>query len=47
MGIPGRYGPLLNVMMDVEGSSEVVVERLRRDSVPRRLRLPNVPDGVK
>ncbi len=41
------YGPLLNVMMDVEGSPEQIVERLRRDSVPKRLRLPNVPDGVK
>lgn len=41
------YGPLLNVMMDVEGSPERIVERLRRDSVPRRLRLPSVPDGVK
>lgn len=41
------YGPLLNVMMGVEGSPEQIVERLRRDSVPKRLRLPNVPKGVK
>ena len=37
------YGPLLNVMMEVEPSAEAVVDRLRRDSVPRRLHLPIEP----
>jgi len=41
------YGPLVNVMMEVEGSAEKVVERLRRDRIPKRLQFPVLPDGVK
>lgn len=36
------YGPLLNVMAQVEGSSEAAFERLRRDGVPSRLALPGL-----
>jgi len=31
------YGRLINVMLEVEGSSEKVVEKLIRSGVPRRL----------
>jgi phage replication initiation protein len=31
------YGPLVNVMLAREGNAERVVEKLRRDGVPRRL----------
>lgn len=41
------YGPLVNVMMEVEGSAEKVVERLRRDRIPKRLQFPTLPDGVQ
>ncbi|MGB7480035.1 MAG: replication initiation factor domain-containing protein [Burkholderiaceae bacterium] len=34
------YGPLLNVMLEVEGSPEAVLEKLRRDGTPRRLQHP-------
>jgi phage replication initiation protein len=37
------YGRLVNVMLTVEGSPEQLVERLRRDGKPKRLRLPDVP----
>jgi phage replication initiation protein len=37
-------GPLINVMMNVEGSAEKVVEKLIREGIPRRLRLPLVGD---
>jgi len=33
------YGPLINTMMDREGSAEAVVARLRRPGVPKRLAL--------
>lgn len=36
------YGPLINVMLDVEGSPEKVVARLRRQRIPKRLMLPSV-----
>ena len=39
------YGKLINVMLEVEGSAEKVVEKLIRDGVPSRLRLPTVPKG--
>jgi phage replication initiation protein len=41
------YGALVNVMMAVEDSPEKVIERLRRNRIPRRLNFPVVPDGVK
>lgn len=33
------YGPLINVMLEIEGSAEKVLERLRREGVPARLDL--------
>jgi len=39
------YGRMINVMLKVEGSAEKVVEKLRRDGVPGRLRLPDVEGG--
>ena len=36
------YGPLLNVMRDVEGTSDAVLERLYRIGTPRRLQHPLV-----
>lgn len=36
------YGPLLNVMMEVEGSADAVVAALRRNDVPSRLDLPGL-----
>lgn len=36
------YGKLLNVMMEVEGSAEKVIEKLIRDGIPKRLDLPIV-----
>lgn len=41
------YGPLLNVMMEVEESPERIIQRLRRDKIPKRLIFPVLPDGVK
>lgn len=41
------YGGLINVMMEVEESPEKVIEQLRRDTIPKRLRFPIVSDGVK
>lgn len=41
------YGSLMNAMLRVEGSPEAVLHRLKRDGLPRRLRLPVVPKGVK
>ena len=32
------YGPLLNVMLEVEGSPDAVMEKLYRHGIPRRLR---------
>ncbi len=34
------YGPLVNVMLEVEGSPEAVVKKLRRPGVPSRLAYP-------
>ena len=36
------YGKLINVMMQVEGSAEKVVEKLRRDGIPSRLNTPSL-----
>ena len=36
------YGPLLNVMMAVEGNAEAVVKKLARVGVPKRLNLPHL-----
>jgi phage replication initiation protein len=36
------YGPLLNVMLEVEGSSDAVLEKLHRSGIPRRLKHPFV-----
>lgn len=41
------YGPLINVMLTVEGSTEKVVERLRRTGVPVRLDLSDLPTLAK
>jgi phage replication initiation protein len=40
------YGRMINVMLKVEGSAERVVEKLRRDGVPGRLRLPEIEGGM-
>lgn len=37
------YGPLVNVMLEVEGSSEAVVKKLRKPGVPARLAFPVDP----
>jgi len=37
------YGKHINVMMEVEGSAEKVVEKLRRSGLPSRLDLPTLP----
>ena len=36
------YGALINVMMDVEGSAEAVVKKLRRSGIPKRLQMPDI-----
>jgi len=36
------YGPLINVMMGIEGSADAVVEKLRRAGIPKRMQLPDV-----
>lgn len=38
------YGPLINVMMQKEGSPEKVIEALIRDGKPARLQLPVPPE---
>ena len=38
------YGPLINVMIEKEGSAEKVVARLIRDGLPNRLKLPIPPE---
>lgn len=38
------YGPLINVMMEKEGSPEKVIETLIRDGKPARLQLPVPPE---
>jgi phage replication initiation protein len=42
-----QAGHLIDIMMQVEGSAEAVIEKLRRPGVPRRLRHPAVenPEG--
>jgi phage replication initiation protein len=40
------YGRMINVMMKVEGSADKVVEKLRRDGIPGRLRLPEIEGGL-
>lgn len=37
------YGPLIGLMLHVEGSPEKVIEKLRRDGLPARLDLPTIP----
>jgi phage replication initiation protein len=39
------YGKHINVMLQVEGSAEKVVEKLIREGLPARLDLPVIPDG--
>jgi phage replication initiation protein len=39
------YGSLINVMLQVEGSAEKVIEKLIKDGIPKRLDLPVVPKG--
>ena len=34
------YGPLLNVMLKVEGSADAVLKKLHRHGTPRRLQHP-------
>lgn len=38
------WGRMLNVMLEVEQSSEAVIERLRVEEVPKRLKLPLIAD---
>ena len=38
------YGPLISVMIEKEGSPEKVVEKLIRDGLPARLKLPIPPE---
>ena len=33
------YGPLINIMLEVEGSPEKVIELLKRPGIPARLKL--------
>jgi phage replication initiation protein len=39
-----QYGPLLSVMRHVEGSAEKVLQRLERESIPKRLQHPALPN---
>ena len=39
------YGPLINVMLAVEGNSDAVVDKLIRAGAPKRLRHPYVEDA--
>lgn len=41
------YGPLVNTMLEVEGSAQKVIEKLRKDGKPRRLQMPNVAEVRK
>lgn len=38
-------GPLINVMMSVEGTAENVIEKLIREGIPKRLRLPLIGEN--
>ena len=42
-----QAGQLVNLMMQVEGSAEAVIEKIRREGIPRRLQHPAVqnPEG--
>ena len=42
VSLKNAYGPTLNVMRQVEGSAEVVLQKLIRPGAPRRLRHPAV-----
>ncbi len=37
------YGKHIDIMMQVEGSAEKVIEKLRRDGLPARIDLPEIP----
>lgn len=39
------YGKLINVMLEVEGSEQKVIEKLLRHGIPSRLDLPVIPQG--
>jgi len=39
------YGPLLNVVVEVEGSPAAAIKRLQRGGIPSRLRLPGIDTG--
>ncbi len=39
------YGKLINVMLEVEGTAEKVIQKLQREGIPSRLNLPVVPNG--
>ena len=41
------YGPLVNIMLEVEGSPEEVVKRLRKPGAPARPRFPDMPTWWK
>ncbi|MRD73630.1 hypothetical protein GH865_10250 [Rhodocyclus tenuis] len=41
------YGKLIDLMLQVEGSAEKVVEKLRREGLPARLDLPSLPGTGK
>ena len=41
------YGKLVNVMMEMEGSAEKVVEKLIRDGIPSRLNTPSLTEFGK
>lgn len=38
------FGPLINVMLEVEGDADKVVQKLRRDGRPKRLKHPFIDD---
>ena len=42
--MPFAYGPLINVMMEQEGSAEKVIDLLIREGKPNRLELPIPPE---
>lgn len=41
------YGKLINVMLELEGSAEKVVEKLQREGIPKRLDTPSLTDFNK
>ena len=38
------YGPLVNVMLDREDGHEAVIDLLRTNGFPKRLKMPDIPD---